>query len=143
MGTYGRELFWRWAEGVIVGSFAVGVVGPVSWVLGVGVPRALGVVAEVAAGVFAVVVLGYLVGGGLEAVRRRGRGVAGGLAVPVGTGLVAAYLVACFVNVVALAVEQRWVEVIRDVAVVVVVVVLPVYVVLRLVGGRGARASAG
>ncbi|SES36542.1 hypothetical protein [Actinokineospora terrae] len=134
---------WRWTEVAIAVVFPGAVLGPVSRWLEFGLPGWVRGTADVVTVVFGVLVAAYLFSDrGYRAVIRRGRGVAGVVAPVVGVGAVAAFLVVmAYANVEEDFLEgqqmpQVW-ALAREVAMVGFVALLPVYVALRAIGGRG------
>ncbi|RLK54179.1 hypothetical protein [Actinokineospora cianjurensis] len=134
---------WRFTEQGIAVLYPVVAVVPVCQWLGVELPPWVRVVLGIVSVVFGLGVLAYLlVDRGYLAVVRRGRGVAG-IAAP-GVGVVAG--VAFLVLTACAFVEDdltegrplpEGVEVVRGAAVMTFFALLPVYVVLRVIGGRG------
>ncbi|GAA2993117.1 hypothetical protein [Actinokineospora diospyrosa] len=134
-----RETFWRWAEVVIAASFPLAVVALAGIVLDIRLPAALDNLTLLAGVVFGLSLNAYLVGEGVTAVRRPGRGAAGTAAPAVGLGLVVAFYLFCLVSLIGLCfdTEPGVVLLARSVIGVALGLGLPVYAVLRFVGGRG------
>ncbi|MBM7772235.1 hypothetical protein JOD54_002439 [Actinokineospora baliensis] len=135
-----RETFWRWAEVVIAVSFPLAFIAFLGLVFDFRLPEGLNYATLLAGVVFGLAINAYLVGEGAKAVRRPGSGPAGGVSPVVGMGLVVAFYLFCLVNLINLFLDEDLAAlvVIQSCIGVVFGLGFPTYVVLRLIGGRGA-----